>query len=280
MSECYKNFFFFNDSVIKSEDFDDTILEKGKSLYDVIRVKNSIPLFLEKYLIRINRTAKLENVKLWMTDDEIIEKILKLIELNKVEEDSLKLVFSFNNDYCGDHENIFLAYMMVNNAPTNEQFLRGVDTISFSAERNNPHAKVFNYKLRLATSELIKNQNIYEVVLVDKNQNITEGSRSNIFFIKNEIVYTTLIDSVLPGITRENIIDICKKNQINIFETKIEYNQLKDFDSVFMTGTSRKVLPVNKIDNFYFDVNNKTLRTIQNLYNQEIENYICKHIKE
>lgn len=274
MSECYRDYFIINNLINKSENFDDLILSKGKCLYDVIRVKKSIPLFLENYLQRINRTAKLENVKLWLTEIEIKNIIFKLIELNKVDEDSIKIVFSFDNDYFGVSQNIFMAYFMVNNAPTDEQFANGVFTKSYKAVRNNPHAKVYNFDLRKNIAEIIKNTGCYEVILIDKNGNITEGSRSNIFFIKNDIVYTTIIDNVLPGVTRKNIIEICKKNRIKIEETVIPSKELKNYDSAFITGTSRKVLPLNKIDEINFNVNNETLRKIQNLYNEEITNYI------
>jgi len=277
MSECYRKYFFINNLVKSSTEFDDNILAKGKSLYDVVLVKNSIPLFLQKYLMRICRTAKLEGVQLWLSNDEIKNKILDLIKINEIEEDSLKIVFSFGNDFFGQKENIFLAYMMVNNAPTVEQFKIGVETISYSAERQNPHAKVFNFNLRTKISELINQKNIYEVILVDNKGFITEGSRSNLFFIKDKIVYTTIIDSVLPGITRENIIEVCTKNKIEILETKVKYDDLIYFDSVFMTGTSRKVLPINKIDDLKFNTENLILRQIQNLYDIEIQRYINLH---
>jgi branched-chain amino acid aminotransferase len=274
MSECYRKYFFIDDEIKNCDDFDDNILSVGKCLYDVIRIKNSIPLFLEKYLKRIKRTSELENVNLWISNNDIKQKIFKLIDLNNVEEDSLKIVFSFDNIFFGEKRDIFLAYMMVNNAPTEDQFTAGVNTLTLVAERENPNAKVFNYNLRKRISEIVKDNDIYEVILIDKNNNITEGSRSNLFFIKNEKVYTTVSDKVLPGVTRENIIEICKENNISISETIVPFKELNKYDSVFMTGTSRKVLPINKIDEFKFNVENNTLRKIQKLYNEKILNYI------
>jgi len=279
MSECYKNYFFLNDEIKETQFFDDKFLQTGNCLYDVLRIKNKIPLFLEKYLLRIKKTAQLAGVNLWFSDNEIVEKISKLIEINNVEEDSLKIVFNFENEYFGKKQNIFLAYLMQNNAPTLEQFKNGVETISLNIERQNPHAKIFNLKLRENTSKIIYEKNAYEIILLNKDGNITEGSRSNVFFIKNETVYTTVIDKVLPGITRENTIEICKQNNIQISETIIPYNNVNQYDAMFITGTSRKILPISKLDNFDFEVENKTLRKIQKLYDLLIEKYIQNHKK-
>jgi len=279
MSECYKNYFFFNNEVKETKHFEDAFLETGKCLYDVLRVKNGIPLFLEKYILRIKKTAALANVKLWLSDMEIENIIRKLIKINNITEDSLKIVFNFDSFYNEQKQNIFLAYMMQNNAPTQEEFKNGVKTVALNMERTNPHAKIFNANLRKNTSKIINEKKVYEIILVNNEGNITEGSRSNVFFIKNQKVYTTLIDKVLPGITRENTIEICTKNKIEINEIIIPYNKVNEYDAMFLTGTSRKILPIATLDNIKFEVENQTLRKIQKLYDLFVENYIAKKMK-
>lgn len=274
INECFGKYFFCDDDIVESKKFDSDILNRGKVLYDVIRIVDKVPLFIEKYLKRINKSAKLENLEIWLSEDIILEKIGKIIEINDIETGSLKIAFSYGNDYFGDSKNIFFAYFIFNNPPNQQQFTDGVATLTLKAERNKPHAKIFNRNLRETTLDLMNKNFVYEIILVDREENITEGSKSNIFFIRKDKVYTTLVDRVLPGITRENTIDICKSSNIEIEETIIPKNTLEDYESVFLTGTSRRVLPINKIDNYNYDVNHKILRKIQSLYNIEIENYI------
>ena len=68
--------------------------------------------------------------------------------------------------------------------PTSEDYKQGVPTLTYSAMRENPGVKYINTDLRTRTNRLIKQKQVYEVLLVDKEGYITEGSRSNVFFIR------------------------------------------------------------------------------------------------
>lgn len=274
MNECYRKYFYLNNKFLPCKDFDETFLSKGTSIYDVIRIKNYVPLFIESYLKRIKKSAFITNRTIWLSDDEIIKIVHDIININKIEEDSLKLVFSYNNTTFGKTQNIFVAFFMRNNAPTIQQFNNGVNTISFKAERNTPHAKIVNMFLRKNTVKQINESNAYESILINRNNIVTEGSRSNVFFIKNKTVYTPNVETVLPGITRKKVIDICKNKEIEIIEKSIPLKTISEFDSMFITGTSRKVLPVKKLDNTEFNINNEILRLIMNEYDKLITNYI------
>jgi len=274
MSECNRNFFYYNNNLLPTEQFSDLIFNNGQFIYDVIRIVKGVPLFIDQYLSRLINTASLANMTLWISESEILNRINTLITVNDVVEDSLKLVFGFTNSESEAETKIFLAYFMKNNAPTNEQFLIGVNTISQFAKRNNPHAKVINIALRFNANLLINKTGAYETILVNENNVITEGSRSNVFFIKQNGVYTTSMDYVLPGVTRNNTIQLCKENGIPIYETIIDYSEAQTFEAMFITGTSRKILPVYLYDNYTFNVNNSLLRKLMHLYNLKIENYI------
>ncbi len=269
MSEIHREYFLYNQEIKAVVEFQDQWLEAGECLYDVLKIKNSVPLFLEKYLRRVQQSARLSNLKIWLSDTEIVDNIYKLIEINNIDEDILKIVFLFDNQ----RPKMFLAYLMQNNAPTLEQYIYGVTTASMTAVRQNPNAKIFNFAMRHEAAKKIQAQNVYEIILLDNQNNITEGSRSNVFFIKDEEVFTTVDEKVLPGITRENTIELCVKNNITLHQTIISIEQASRFDAMFITGTSRKILPVRKFDEIMYDVENKILRKLQLLYNILIEDY-------
>ena len=80
---------------------------------------------------------------------------------------------------------------------------------------------------------------------------ITEGSHTNFFAIKNNIVYTPpLSNFILSGITRKVILEICKDNSIGIKEKNIKEKELKYFDEFFVTGTISEIKPVVRIDDW------------------------------
>ena len=275
MKECYGDYFYFRDKLLPAEQCDDSFIRYGTTIYEVIRIKNCIPLFVEKYFVRLSLSALRAGLSLWIDAPELKKIITEVIEANCVtEEDSLKLVFSFDNTFYGQKSNIFAAYMMRNNAPTEEQYKNGVHTVSLRAERDNPNAKIFNHSLRALTEKLIAKHNAYEVILVNESGFVTEGSRSNLFFIKEGTLYTSEVHKVLPGITRSNVLELAEKNSVPVVEKDIPYDEIASYDAAFITGTSRKILPVRTIDDIEYDVNNQLLRNLMQWYYKLIDEYI------
>ena len=121
--------------------------------------------------------------------------------------------------------------------------------------------------LRDATDKAIRSGDLYEVLLVNSDGRITEGSRSNVFFIRNGEVYTAPADKVLLGVTRTMIIRIMEKAGIPLHYYSVKNDELKSFDAAFISGTSPKVLPIASIDGIPFDVNDPLLRYVMEQYN-------------
>ena len=268
-------YFIYNNEVRLVEEVDDnsSIFLGGKSLYEVIRVIDKTPLFLEKHLSRLSASAKLMNLELPMTEFEIISTIKKLVDINNVEAGNIKLVFKYDEERCNS-----IFYFLKHHYPSVEQYDKGVSTVLYHGERSNPNAKVVNNSFREQVDSKLKVADAYEAILVDRNGNITEGSKSNIFIIKGQEVITSPLDAVLPGITREYIIEACRSLQLTVKEEFINYKDLKEVDALFISGTSPKVLPINKVDNMeYASANNEVLVNIRNKYDDILNNYIKTH---
>ncbi|ERI90881.1 aminotransferase, class IV [Clostridiales bacterium oral taxon 876 str. F0540] len=279
MSECYGKLFIENEKILNCEEFCDETVLNGTSLYEVIRVIDSVPIFLEKHLGRLYNSAKLAHKELWMNKNDILDALLKLIEVNNTSEGNVKIIFNYSEINL-EEKHTFLVYFIEHHYPTEEQYSLGVPTVSFYKERSNPNAKIVNNNLRKETDEKIKSKGVYEAILVDRNNLITEGSRSNIFMVKDNCVITAPLNAVLPGITREIIIEICKKEGIRFTEENINFNQISDFDALFITGTSPKILPISKVDDFVFNSStNIIVQSIMRHYNRIIEEYIKENKK-
>ena len=92
----------------------------------------------------------------------------------------------------------------------------------------------------------------FETLLV-RNGVITEASHCNVFFVKDDVVYTHPADNyILDGITRQIVLELC--NTLNI-EVKFEGVRQKDvskMDEAFLTGTSTQIASIAKIDDYSF----------------------------
>jgi len=131
-------------------------------------------------------------------------------------------------------------------------------------------------EIREKINHILLTKNLYEVLLV-KNNSITEGSRSNVFFNQGKKVITPPGDQVLKGITRNKVIELCDKLNYRLFERSVSTNQLSGMDAAFLTGTSPKILGIRRIGSYTFPVTNPIMISLAEAYDGLIAAYIQLH---
>ncbi|MDP4187921.1 MAG: aminotransferase class IV [Bacteroidota bacterium] len=262
-----------NDTVQDKDSFDTYYqVKRGIALYEVIRIISGKSLFLEDHLERLSHTADLAKLKIALLPLEIAARINKLIQVNGISEGNIKLVINFT----GNEQN-FIAFFIRHNYPSEEEYRKGIEVISFHGMRQNPNAKIIDWKFRESVNKAIKENHAYEALLVNQDGEITEGSRSNVFFIEGEKVFTPPLKEVLPGVTRRQVISICNELSIPFEEKEIKASDIENIDAMFISGTSPKILPVSLVDGKPFSTDNPVLKRLMEAYNKKIENYILHH---
>jgi branched-chain amino acid aminotransferase len=274
MAECYRDYFIMDDRVLPVSGFDESCVFKGRSLYDVMRMMDGVPLFAEKHFQRTVSTANIAGLKVWLDETEIKERIRLLSQANNVFTGNVKIVFNYT-DRPGP--GVFLVYFVPHRYPSVAELSEGVEVSVFRGERDKPNAKLIDRQLRMATEQAKSDQSVYEVILVDRNGFITEGSRTNVFFIEGDQVFTTPLEDVLPGVTRSYVSEICSRNGVDLTETKIRLEEAGKFDAFFISGTSPGVLPVRRFENRAYPVNNPILQLIIKEFELMVTGYISEH---
>ena len=87
-----------------------------------------------------------------------------------------------------------------------------------------------------------------EALMLDPEGYMTEGTGENLFMIKNGIVKTTQLTSILNGVTRATVIQMLKKRGLEVIETRFTRDELYTADEVFLTGTAAEITPIASID--------------------------------
>ena len=250
-------------------DFDQVYKPLQPSCYEVIRMIDGKPLFLHAHYERFLGTVSSVDQPVPFTEEELREKLCALADENGVKNYNAKLIYNdFDN---GGHVYLFLTHTSY---PSDEMYRDGVKTDFLQVERENPHAKIINASLRDQADALMKAEGLFEAVLLDRDGNVTEGSKSNIFFIKDGCLCTSPADGVLLGVTRTQIIDIAQRAGIRTLEVKIPRTEIGSYSAAFISGTSPKILPIAEMGEFTFDVNDVTLRKMMALYDEDIQNDI------
>ena len=262
--------FITHNSLIPVKFIDNYVGDEDDTIYEVVCVVQFTPLFLEEHLARFlsSLVSVYKDKSLVVNKQLISERIRKLIRKNNISFGNIRFQFNSNNTKQ------FRAWFIPAAYPSRQQYTEGVSVKTLPAKRTNPNIKTRNKKLRNDADEFIINHHVYEAILVNQEGYLTEGSRSNIFFISNEIFFTPPQSDVLQGVTREKIISLLTNNNLHFKERLIHISELNSFQSCFISGTSVKVLPVATINEVTMDVQNNLLKNLIYLYNSLIERYL------
>jgi branched-chain amino acid aminotransferase len=270
MNECFGKKLILNGRIESADIFDNSLVYEGDSIYEVIRMVKGSPVFFYDHMERLATSASLQKKKMLADADTLKKYIIRLSKSERKKDINLKIVFNYNKG-----EENYLIYFIEPIYPTEYQYRNGVKGILFYAERKDPESKVINHKLRSSIFHKLILEGGYEAILVNGNGVITEGSRSNIFFIKNDVLYTAPDSLVLSGITRRHILDICAEQDISVKMVCLKAAKLSEYEAVFMTGTSPMVLAFNSIDDKKFKVRVPIIEKLRQLYIARAEESIA-----
>tara|TARA_B100001250_G_scaffold412319_1_gene443211 strand:+ start:573 stop:1442 length:870 start_codon:yes stop_codon:yes gene_type:complete len=106
-------------------------------------------------------------------------------------------------------------------------------------------------------------------LMLDYRGFVAEATGANIFFVKDNKVYTPTPDCFLNGITRQTVIELLRKNSIEVVEKHIKLEELEGFQQCWLTGTAAEVTPVGQIDSFNFEVG-QLARQMSSEYEKEV----------
>lgn len=227
---------------------------------------NGSPLFFSDHMQRLASSVKLQRKELLADVSALKRDILKLTASDEKKESNLKIVFNYKNGSAN-----YLVYYIEPHYPTEEQYTLGVKGVLFFARRKDPESKVIDQELRSSINNKLIKEGAYEALLVNENNLITEGSRSNIFFLKNDTLVTAPDNLILSGITRKYILEICREQGIKIDFTCVSADNYSEYEAVFMTGTSPMVIPFYCINDKFFNVRPHLIGNLRRLYIQKAE---------
>jgi len=280
--KIYINGKFFLRKNAKVSVFDSGFL-LGDGCWTGIRLHNDKLLFLEDHLKRLFDDAKSISLKIPYEKKSIGRMIYKTVKKNNMKTDvHIRLVISRG----------------IKSTPYQDpEFTISPPTIVIIPEYKKADERIYKKGLVLKTVNIIrgphnvqdprinslsklncilacieaKKKNADEALMFDINGNIATNNSTHFFFIKNKTVYTSTGEFCVRGITRKNIIDICKKNSIKIKEKEFKLKEVLDADEAFVTGTFSNIIPVRKIDNKKFKINKLNIYfELQRLFLKEI----------
>lgn len=268
MEYVEQNFYYHNDKIQSTDNLHPFEKLTGKNVYEVIRVREGIPLFLEDHLRRFRAFAGSVGLPLTDSDDILINRLYQLIDKNGAFDQNIKLIW--NKDMG------LLAFFTKSPYPPARYYQTGIKTTLLNLEREDPNIKIQREAYQKTVLAEREKTGSYEVLLVDHEGNVTEGSRSNLFIVKGDKLYTPPAKNVLLGIVRSKVVAICQQQQIDIIEQNIPVTELNSIDGAFISGTGNDVLPIASIDSIKLaSVKSPIISSIMHEYDRLVKEYIA-----
>jgi branched-subunit amino acid aminotransferase/4-amino-4-deoxychorismate lyase len=224
----------------------DLALHRGYGVFDYCREIGGRVPFLEDYLDRFYRSAAGLRLDVSLNREQLKEKIFHLLRENRFLNSGIKILLTGGDtdDFYQPVRPNLLIFNMPYHAP-DISFDKGVKLVLFEYQRFLPEFKSINYLPGVWLLSVLKEKGAIEP-LYHFNGKLLETARANIFLVKDNTLVTPG-KGILHGITRKHLL-IMARERYMIEEREVGVEEIFTADEIFMTGTSKHVLPVIQID--------------------------------
>jgi len=214
---------------------------------------------LKEHVDRLFDSAHIVLIEIPFTREEIRAAIHKTLVANELSEGYIRPLVFLGEGEMGLHVRNNPVRVAIATWPWGaylgeDGLKKGIRAKVSSFNRHHPNAAMSKGKVTgnyvnsvLAKWEVMK-AGYDEAVLLDTEGYVAEGSGENIFIVRNGILQTTPLTSVLPGITRDSVITIAQKFDIPVKEARFTRDEMYIADEMFFTGTAAEITPVREVD--------------------------------
>lgn len=266
----------------------DSSVQGGDAVWEGLRVYPEGVVCLDKHLTRLQESAKtLAFVDI--PSKEFIKKAIKqTLDANDMNDDThIRLTLTRGEKITSGmdprlNQSGSCLIVLAEWKPLVYDNDHGIKVISTSQRRNSPQfldSKIHhNNLLNNIIAKIQANVAGKDAgLMLDERGFIAELNGSNLFMVKNEKVVTSFAHACLPGITRNSVIEMCKKHDIEISEADITLSQFYNADGVFATGTMGELTPVVEIDGRSISKDDSLQKKIISLFKKEVRG-LCEKL--
>ena len=232
----------------------------GEGIYETLRTYNHSPFLLDQHLRRLRASAAMIALSIPLSDSEFSTRIADTMEASGVvEERYIRLLLtrgvgdlSYDPAVCATPSLVVIVKPHTETPP--DVLKHGIAIIVSSVLRNHPRA--INPRIKsnnllnnaLAMQEALRN-GADEALMRNHRGEISECAQSNFFLVRNGEALTPPLDAgLLEGVTRNFLFQVGKETGIPVRESVLHDPDLEEADEMFITSTTREVLPVTTID--------------------------------
>ncbi len=279
---------YLNDRVVPSQQAKISVFDHGflygDGIYETMRAYDGVVFAIDEHVQRLYRSASLIGHDIGKSAEEVKLAIFEILQANKLKEAYIRLTISrgegqigLDPALCKSPTFVIMAHEFKNYPQS--YYRDGLSLIISSVKRNlreaiNPQIKSLNFLNNiLAKIEAIK-AGVDEAIMLNAGGYLTEGTISNIFFMKNEVLCTPSVEcGILDGITRAVVLDLAVRNGVMVKEGMFSPADLAGASEIFITNTTMEVMPVKTVDAKHFKAGEISKLLIRQ-YREEVRGYL------
>ena len=232
----------------------------GEGVYETLRTYSGKPFLLDRHLARLNSSASSIGLSPSFSSSEISDQITKTIKAATSDSEYYIRVLltrgigelNYDPEPCKNPTTVIIVKPHFDNASQEQS--DGIHTIVSSVIRNHPRAlnpliKSNNLlNSALAMQEALRN-GATEALMLNHRGEIAECAQSNFFLVQDGEALTPSLESgLLEGVTRNFLFEVGRSIGVSVRDTVLRQSDLETADEMFITSTTREVLPITSID--------------------------------
>ena len=257
-------------------------LLSGWGVFTTLRIADGVPFAWERHWARIQRDAAALHVPLPQDPGEVRRKLLQLVEANRAPNCTLRVAIVRNGGGMWAGPSNGRPSDLIALTADSKDWGAGV---KLSYVRDARHAagqftgaKILSWAMNLTWLEMAQARGFDEVILLNERGEVAECTSANLFIANGSHVYTPPLSSgCLPGITREVIVGEIHAPGIRVEERTLLPGDLEAADEVFITSTTRDLLPVVRIEDREIGRSDHARQALTRVFSEYVANYVAAH---
>ncbi|GAB4367297.1 MAG: branched-chain-amino-acid transaminase [Spirochaetales bacterium] len=264
---------FFNHELIPVEQavvpVDDIHFSYGYGVYETLKVRHRVLYFPSLHEERLFHSASVIGLAHPFKEGAVIRGIRKLVQANRTDHANIKVLL-----IGGDTAEQARLYILTLNPlfPDRKLYKQGAIALIHPGERVFPEAKTLNMLVSTLAFREARSVGAYDAVLKNREGCLTEGTRTNLFYVKGGVVYTPPRQQVLEGVTRITLLDMLHQRGIPVKERPLHESEIPHQDGFFLTSTSSKVMPLKRLGSQEVPIPS-LIRDIKKYYDTYLDTY-------
>ncbi len=288
---------YLNDRFVEEKDAHVSVFDHGflygDGVYETLRVYQERVFLLERHLERLRQSCERIGLDLPMKDEEWLPILGELLERNGFDDAGLRITetrgegeIGIDPRLCAHPTVVVMAKPVV--TYTEQQREEGMSLHLGSARRNpelaqSPQIKAISFLNNILAKQEAIQVGADDALMLNLDDIVAECTTSNIFFVKNERVFTPAREcGILKGITRDVVLELAAEQGLSVEEGRYSTEQLLQADECFITNTGIEIMAVSRVGDCQIGQGRRGPLTenLQEAFLANLHRYLSPYLKE